>query len=104
MVQGQECLVQGFQEVKPKLQKILDDKNLQWINATRNAIVHNRSASDKDFARQVKRHPTLRLVEEGTPILLDGNVVAALVEATVSRGMELLQFADDSADNRGGSL
>ena len=67
---------------------------VRWLAATRNAIVHNAAIADAEFVRLVKKHPTLGLISENQPIILDGILVKELVNAIVAKGLAIFDFVD----------
>jgi hypothetical protein len=62
--------------------------------ATRNALVHCAGHADREFVNLVEKHPSLKEIKIGAPILLEGTLVRDLVNSTNEKGVELLQFAD----------
>ena len=78
-----------------RLSSIFDAKDVLWLVAVRNAVVHKAGLADDEFVRVVKRHPTLSKVAELSPIPVDGKLCSELVLASFRGCVSLIQFVDE---------
>jgi hypothetical protein len=93
----------SFRKVFPKerasIDAIFDSKNLRWVAATRNAIVHNGGLADGEFKKGVRDHPRLKYVADDAPIPMDGATTYELCVAAIKSGMNLLDFVNSWLKN-----
>lgn len=95
--EAKEAYLKTFRgkEARKSLEEILDDNNLGWLAALRNAITHNGSVADREFVQLMHGHPEMSKIKNGEPISLRGSLVRALMEAASRRGVELIKFVDN---------
>lgn len=85
-----------------QLKDILDSCDLQWLAYTRNLLIHDAGIVDEKFRHDVSGHPEFGgLVEadDGKPLSLKGDIVAALLSGAEKQGMRLISFVDEWLKN-----
>ena len=75
-----------------QLESIFQSSGLKWLNATRNAIVHNRSVADNEFVKLVGAHPHLKVIADGTEIPIDGAITYELSMAGIKSCINIIDF------------
>jgi hypothetical protein len=65
------------------------------LSAFRNALTHNAGKADKHFVKQVGRFEELRGIKTNDLLLLDGELVKKLQQASQALAVRLIQFVDD---------
>jgi|SRR5579864_5387252 len=91
--EAEEAYLKAFGRTeRESLKAILRSDDIQWIAATRNALVHNAGRADAEFVASVKRHPVLNQVKEGEEIPLNGELVGSLIGNANKRAVELVMF------------
>lgn len=65
------------------------------LSAFRNALTHNAGKADANFVKQVAAFEEFRKIKPGDPLLLDGEIVRKLQNASLTLGTDLVQFVDD---------
>jgi hypothetical protein len=93
--QARHAYTKVLPELSGQLSRLFDQKELQWLCATRNAIVHNGGIADSEFVKLVRQQPLLSTIQEGGWIPLNGEVVGDLCSAAFIHGKSLLAMLDD---------
>ena len=91
---AKDAYVRIFRESKAQMESIFEDEGLVLLAGIRNLLVHKVGKFDAEFQKIAKNHPTLSKPKIGERILLDGDLVKALVTASVSQSKALLDFVD----------
>ena len=77
--------------------KLFDDVEGGYIHALyafRNAFAHRAGEADSTFVEQVQRFPEFRGINVGDKLLLDGEQVKNMRDASIQLGRRLIQMAD----------
>jgi hypothetical protein len=85
----------AFCNAADEVDAALTDRALDALSQTRNLIVHRAGLVDRRYYDQTKKLPLALKGEIGAPILLDGEVIKALVEAGIDRCNHLIVAVDD---------
>jgi hypothetical protein len=85
----------AFYNAADEVDAALTDRALDALSQTRNLIVHRAGLVDRRCYDQTKKLPLGPKGEIGAPILLDGEVIKALVEAGIDRCNHLIVAVDD---------
>jgi hypothetical protein len=90
----------AFRDDTSVIEEVFKNKELGWLAAARNAIVHNAGLADREFVKLVSGHPQWGLLEIGHRIPMDGEVVGTLAASAFAQGKRLIAFVDKwLADN-----
>ena len=83
-------------EYQNEIDAIFDARELGWLCAVRNNLVHRAGIVDDDLQRQVKRHPTLKHIQAtGTNrIPIEGKLCVELVTGGCKAGVDLAKMVD----------
>jgi hypothetical protein len=73
---------------------------LQVLAAIRNALIHNGGIIDEEYLKHRKILPSPAVGAVGTPIALDGEIVAAVVIPVVQIAGQLIAVIDDWLSSR----
>jgi hypothetical protein len=67
---------------------------LNWVAATRHAIIHYNGKAYKYFEKLTAKHPFLSKLKAGDPIPIEGDLVGEFVAVAIAKGMALVDFVD----------
>jgi hypothetical protein len=84
----------AFSEKSSKIDAALASKSLDALSAVRNVLVHKAGLADAEYVRLSSSFDVPK-TELGSPVLLDGEVVAKLVKGAVTSANSLLIAVDD---------
>jgi hypothetical protein len=85
----------AFAKDNLKILAAINDPSLDALSAVRNVIVHNGGIADQRFAEKKSYLPASVARSVGEPILLDGEIVASLVEPVMRAAADLVVAADE---------
>jgi len=88
-----------FPKFKTDLDAIFLSKDLKWLIAARNVIVHNGGLIDQQFADEAKEHPQFRIARVGQPIPIDAGIAYGFTMTVVKSGLSLLDLVDSWLKN-----
>ncbi len=77
------------------LDAIFGNKNLGWLAALRNAIIHNAGVADDEFVTLMRGHSFFGQLAEGDRIQVDGKLVSEFVNTVVEQGVNLIGFVNE---------
>lgn len=86
---------EAFFEDAKKISDIINDKSIDTLNAVRNLIVHRGSVVDQKYLDRTKSIVDVPKAAVGDSIMLDGFIVATLVQPVLQLGRELIIAVDD---------
>jgi len=85
----------SFYKEATKLDASLSDKSLDALSEIRNLITHKRAIVDQRYSQRAKDLPLAPKGQIGERILLDGEIMTALVSAGLDRCNDLIFAVDD---------
>lgn len=71
-----DAYVSVFRDIKKELKQLFSEDKLRWLNALRNAIVHNGGRADAEFVKIVAKNSYLNIFGNSQVIRIDGAFVA----------------------------
>jgi hypothetical protein len=84
----------AFSEGHDQIEQIINDKALDAISFIRNNLVHNGGIIDSKYHKRSSDLPSDALGEIGTPILIDGELVAKIISPVIKHGHDLIVAVD----------
>jgi hypothetical protein len=82
-------------EKDPTIHKIIGDKSLDALALVRNVIVHNGGIVDEAYEKRKGDVPPAAMAKVGDPVLLDGEMVANLIEPVIRLSWNLVIAVDE---------
>jgi hypothetical protein len=89
-----EAYTDAFSVEHADISKIINDKALDAISLIRNNLVHNGGIIDSKYRKRSSDLPAEALGDIGTPILIDGELVAKIVAPVIKHGHDLVVAVD----------
>lgn len=90
-----EAYSMAFHKDTSKVDASLSDKSLDALSVVRNLITHKRAIVDQRYSERAKDLPLAPKGQIGERILLDGEIMTALVSAGLDRCNDLIFAVDD---------
>jgi len=90
-----EAYALAFFKKSEEVDEALKDQAFDWLSAVRNLIVHRAGIVDQTYKEKSQYLTMLPKAEIGSPILLDGARVTALMMATIVCARKLLVAVDN---------
>jgi hypothetical protein len=87
--------LEAFFSDATEIENILSSSALDTLNAVRNLIVHRAAIVDQKYLGRTKSLPTAPRADVGKPILIDGEVIANLVQPVFELGCRLIVAVDN---------
>ena len=85
----------AFGQEASKLFDDVADGYIFALSAFRNALTHNAGKADKSFVKHVAAFEEFRSIQPDDPLLLDGEIVRKLQNASLTLATHLVRFVDD---------
>jgi hypothetical protein len=89
---AKEAFLKVFPQHKQTIKEIFDAKEIRWLAATRNVLVHKGGIADAEFLNLVGDNQELRGLSG--PVIPNGRIINELVRGVVNSATKLLTFVD----------